>query len=73
MKTSTIIIIGIIALMAAYAFGRYIERLATIQGEVGDLKMRVGKLEEHKLRGEVRWGWFRRIASHIAVVKGLLS
>lgn len=73
MKTSTIIIIGIVALMAAYAFGRYIELLNTVQGEVSDLKMRIGKLEEHKMRGEVRWGWFRRVASHIPVVKGLLS
>lgn len=59
--------------MAAYAFGRYVERLATVQGEVCDLKMRIGKLEEHKMRGEVRWGWLYRIASHIPVVRGLLS
>ena len=59
--------------MAAYAFGRYVERLATVQGEVEDLKIRLVKLEEHKMRGEVRWGWFRRFASHIPVVKGLLT
>ena len=73
MKTSTLIIIGLIAFMAAYAFGRYVERLATVQGEVGDLKMRIGKLEEHKMRGEVRWGWLRRVASHVPFVKGLLT
>ena len=73
MKTSTIIIIGIIAFMAAYAFGRYVERLATVQGEVGNLKMRLAALEDHKMRGEVRWGWFRRVASYVPVVKGLLS
>lgn len=73
MKTQTLIIIGIIALLAAYALGRYAERLATVQGEVGELKMRVGKLEEHKMRGEVHWGWFRRIASQVPFVKGLLS
>ena len=59
--------------MAAYAFGRYAERLATVQTEVGDLKTRLVKLEEHKMRGEVRWGWLHRIASHVPVVKGLLS
>lgn len=59
--------------MAAYALGRYTEKLATVQGEVGDLKMRVGKLEEHKMRGEVRWGWLRRVAAHVPIVKGLLS
>ncbi len=58
--------------MAAYVLGRYIERLTTVQGEVGDLKMRVVKLENHKMRGEVRWEWFYRIASHIPVVRGLL-
>jgi hypothetical protein len=40
---------------------------------VCDLKMRMGKLEEHKMRGEVRWGWLRRVASHVPVVKGLLT
>ena len=58
--------------MAAYVLGRYIERLATVQGEVGDLKMRVVKLENHKMRGEVRWGWFHQIASHVPFVKGFL-
>jgi hypothetical protein len=72
MKTSTLIFICIIAVMAAYVLGRYIERLTTVQGEVGDLKMRVVKLENHKMRGEVRWEWFYRIASHIPVVRGLL-
>lgn len=73
MKIQTLIFIGIIALLAAYALGRYAERLATVQGEVGDLKMRLVKLEEHKMRGEVRWGWFRRVASHVPLVKGLLK
>ena len=59
--------------MAAYALGQYAERLATVQTEVGDLKTRLVKLEEHKMRGEVRWGWFHRIASHVPAVKGLLS
>lgn len=59
--------------MAAYAFGRYVERLATVQGEVGNLKMRLAALEDHKMRGEVRWGWLRRVASHVPVVKGLLT
>jgi hypothetical protein len=73
MKTQTLIFIGLIALLAAYALGRYAERLATVQGEVGDLKTRLVKLEEHKMRGEVHWGWFRRVASHVPFVKGLLS
>ena len=73
MKTSTIIIIGIIAFVAAYTFGRYVERLATVQGEVGNLKMRLAALEDHKMRGEVRWGWLRRVASHVPVVKALLT
>jgi hypothetical protein len=58
--------------MGAYVLGRYYERLATMQVEVGDLKMRMAKLENHKLRGEVRWGWFHRIASHIPFIKGFL-
>lgn len=73
MKTSTLIFICIIAVLAAYVLGRYIERLAAVQDEVSDLKVRVVKLENHKMRGEVRWGWFHRIASHIPFVKGLLS
>ena len=73
MKTSTLIFIGIIAFIAAYLLGRYTERLATVQGEVSDLKMRLVKLEEHKLRSEVCWGWFHRIASRVPFVKGLLS
>jgi hypothetical protein len=73
MKIQTLIFIGIIALLAAYALGRFAERLATVQGEVGDLKMRVGKLEEYKMRGEMRWGWLRHVVSHVPVVKGLLT
>ena len=57
----------------AYVLGRYIERLATVQGEVGDLEMRVVKLENDKMRGEVRWEWLYRIASRIPVVRGFLS
>jgi hypothetical protein len=72
MKTQTLIFMGIIALLAAYALGRYVERLATAQGDVGDLKMRLAALEEHKMRREVRWGWLRRIAAHVPVVKGLM-
>jgi len=59
--------------MAAYAFGQHVERLATVQGEVGNLEMRVSKLEEHKMRGEVQWGWLRRIASYVPVLKGILT
>jgi hypothetical protein len=73
MKTETLIFIGLIALLAAYALGRYAERLATVQGEVGDLKARLVKSEQHRMRWEVRWGWFRRVASHVPVVNGLLS
>lgn len=73
MKTSTLIFIGLIAIIAAYAFGRYRERLATVQGEVSDVKMRLVKLEEHKMRGEVCWGWVHRIALRIPIVKGFLT
>ena len=73
MKASTLIFIAIIAFIAAYMLGRYTERLATVQGEVSDLKMRLVKLEEHKLRSEAWLGWFHRIVSHVPFVKGLLS
>jgi hypothetical protein len=72
MKTSTLIFIGIIIVMGAYVLGRCFERLATVQVEVGDLKMRIEKLEDHKMRGEVRWEWFHRIASRVPFVKGFL-
>lgn len=73
MKTQTLIFIGIIALLAAYTLGRYGERLATVQGEVIDLKIRLVKLEEYKIRRELRWAWLRRIASYVVLVKGLLT
>lgn len=58
--------------MGAYVLGRCFERLATVQAEVVDLKMRMAKLEEHKMRGEMRWRWFHRIASRVPFVKGFL-
>ena len=73
MKTSRLIFIGIIAFIAAYLLGRYTERLATVQGEVNDLEMRVIKLKEHKLRSEVCLRWIHRIASRVPFVKGLLG
>jgi hypothetical protein len=73
MKTSTLIIIGTVAVVAAYLFGRYLERLATVQSEVCDIKSRLIKLEDHKMRGELRWEWVHQIASNIPIIKGFLA
>ena len=72
MKTSTFIFIGILAVMGAYVLGRYFERIATIQGDVGDIKVRLVKLETYKMRHEAHWEWLHRIASHFPIVKNLI-
>ena len=72
MKTSTVIFIGMLAVMGAYVLGRHLERLAMVQRDVGEMKQRLVKLEDHKMRKEVRWEWLHRIASLIPIVKGLL-
>lgn len=73
MQVSQLIFIGIILCLAAHVAGCYVEQLARVQTELGDLQSRLGKLEAQKMRSEVRWGWLHRIASHVPVVKGLLS
>jgi hypothetical protein len=72
MKTSAVIFIGVLAIIGAYVLGRHLERLATVQCDVGEIKLRLVKLEEHKMRREVRGEWLFRIASHVPIVKGLL-
>jgi len=73
MKTSTLIIIVIVAVVAAYIFGRYLERLATVQSDVCDIKSRLIKLEDHKMRGEARWEWVHRLVSNMPIIKGFLT
>lgn len=73
MKTSTFIIIGIIAVFAAYFFGRYFERLTILQSDVSDMKLRVVQLEKHQMRSNLRREWLQRIASHIPIIKGFLT
>lgn len=72
MKVSSVIFLGVVIAVAAYLYGRYFERLTTVQGDVGELKMRVAILEDHKLRNEERWGWLFRIASRVPFVNRLL-
>ena len=72
MKTSTVIFIGMLAVMRAYLLERHLKYLAMVQRDVGEIKLRLVKLEDHKMRKEVRWEWLNRIASLIPIVKGLL-
>jgi hypothetical protein len=72
MKTSSVIFLVVVIAISAYLLGQYFERLATVQGDVGDLKMRVAELEHRKIRSEERWGWFFRIVSHVPLVNRLL-
>lgn len=72
MKTSAVIFIGVLAIIGAYVLGRHLEWLATVQRDLGEIKLRLVKLEDHKMRGEVRWEWLVRIASHVQIVKDLL-
>jgi hypothetical protein len=72
MKTSAVIFIGVLAVIGAYVLGRYLERLAMVQRDVGEIKLRLAKLEDHKMRREVRWEWLVRIASYVPIVKDLL-
>lgn len=57
----------------ALAIGRYIERTAAMQNDVGNLKERVHQLEMRNVRSEERWGWVSRVGSRIPLLKNLFK
>lgn len=73
MKTSTIILLGVIAVVVADLVGRHLERMAMVQSHVVDLNHRVFTLESQEMRRKERWSWLVRIGSWIPFMSRLLN
>jgi len=67
MKISTLITLGIIALVAFY-LGRLFEKSVTVQAEVTVLKSRVSELENVNAKREQHWKWVKFLTSKLPLV-----
>lgn len=62
-----IFVIGLVVI--AFAVGRYVEQTVVLQGDVNDLKGRVGQLEKRNIRHAECLGWIAKIGSCIPLVR----
>ncbi len=72
MKISIWVFIGIVAVTGSYILGRCFERLTIVHEELGEIKLRLVKLDDQKVRKNVDWGWLQRIATNIPLISSLL-
>ena len=61
MKTLTVVFWFALAIMAAFIIGRYFERMAAVQSDLGRLNNRVLQLEDRNVRRDANWGWLSKI------------